>query len=1101
MKRKKLFIATFVFAVLTIVIFIGDNEILKKEKTYITSIFANKVMTGNTITSLDTPTDLSWNDNSAATVTWSQVTNANYYNVILYLYNDNNELLNLKETGTSSNELDVQHEINYMMNEKNIDLKSFKVSFEIIALYIYDNETIMSEKSNESPKKQFEIGTGAIKISQPVNISVDDDYNATWVSPEGVDYYWLTFSLNGSYTSLYGVPVFLSPSSNYSYGTTINGVFKANIRKAISEFYNDMVRAKKIQSGQTVELKIKVQANPSSSSNSNYIASDISEYSNSFSYSDSEHIVISTPTNINVDDDYNVTWTSSEGVGYYRLTFSLNGSYISLYGEPVFLSPSSNYSYGTTINGVFKANIKKAISEFYNDMVRIKKVQIGQTVELKIKVQAKPSSSSNSNYIASDISEYSNSFSYSNSELIKISTPTNISVDDDYNATWTPSEGVDHYRLTFSLNGSYISLYGEPVFLSSSSNYSYGTTINGVFKANIKKAISEFYNDMVKAKKIQSGQTVELKIKVQANPSSNGNYIASDTSEYSNIFYNNSDGSTKINNIFLSPNNPVIAVGRSIYIGKTIEPNNALYNNIRWSTSNNSVVTITDMGKITGIIPGTATITAKINNATQTAEVNVYEISSNIQNSTDSQNVINKANDVIEAVVADGDISNTDITNENKDAVLNEIKTGAQNCDLFNVDIKTNQPSQVRINELQSEVSTNYSDYSIVGATDVNIAISHKDSNGTSHHIANITELENKIGVTFDLSNSIPELVNTKIREYKLLRKHNNNLDDIDFEINNGIVDTSSDKFSQFILLYKDTDIPVTGINLNKESTTIIAGNSETITVTVLPENAANKNYTSVSGDESIVTVVNNVITAVAPGTTTVTFTSVDGNYSKSITVEVIKPLISISLNKTSGTLNVGETENLIVIYNPIGTTDNKTVTWTSSDDSIATVNSSGKVTALAPGKATITAKVGAKTATYILTVVGKETLQEVFVKNNYSVKNEFVHGFTPGRLLNDIKTNLGLNCIIVGNSTIVATGIQIKYNTEIFTIVVYGDLTGDGKINSADLLKMRQHLLGTSTLVGAYKEAGSIATGKTINSADLLRIRQHLLGQRSIEQ
>ena len=47
----------------------------------------------------------------------------------------------------------------------------------------------------------------------------------------------------------------------------------------------------------------------------------------------------------------------------------------------------------------------------------------------------------------------------------------------------------------------------------------------------------------------------------------------------------------------------------------------------------------------------------------------------------------------------------------------------------------------------------------------------------------------------------------------------------------------------------------------------------------------------------------------------------------------------------------------------------------------------------------------------------------------------------------------------------------------------------------------MRQHLLGTNILTGAYKEAGSIATGTTINSADLLRIRQHLLGQKLIEQ
>ncbi len=81
-------------------------------------------------------------------------------------------------------------------------------------------------------------------------------------------------------------------------------------------------------------------------------------------------------------------------------------------------------------------------------------------------------------------------------------------------------------------------------------------------------------------------------------------------------------------------------------------------------------------------------------------------------------------------------------------------------------------------------------------------------------------------------------------------------------------------------------------------------------------------------------------------------------------------PITSIALNKTSTTIQVNNTETLTATISPSNTTDDKTITWTSSNTTIATVNSSGKITGVSEGSCTITAKTSnGKTATCKVTV------------------------------------------------------------------------------------------------------------------------------------
>lgn len=83
-------------------------------------------------------------------------------------------------------------------------------------------------------------------------------------------------------------------------------------------------------------------------------------------------------------------------------------------------------------------------------------------------------------------------------------------------------------------------------------------------------------------------------------------------------------------------------------------------------------------------------------------------------------------------------------------------------------------------------------------------------------------------------------------------------------------------------------------------------------------------------------------------------------------------PLKSIALSKTEYSMFDGDTTTLSVSYNPSTTTDDRTVTWTSSNTKVATVSKDGKITAIGAGTATITAKVGNFTATCKVTVSSK---------------------------------------------------------------------------------------------------------------------------------
>ena len=107
------------------------------------------------------------------------------------------------------------------------------------------------------------------------------------------------------------------------------------------------------------------------------------------------------------------------------------------------------------------------------------------------------------------------------------------------------------------------------------------------------------------------------------------------------------------------------------------------------------------------------------------------------------------------------------------------------------------------------------------------------------------------------------------------------------------------------------------------------------------------------------------IVTILQPGVATITVKTIDGGYTAVCIVSVQTLVTSVKINPTTKTLAVGKNFQLAAWPQP-STAANKNVTWSSSDTAIAKVSSTGLVTGVKNGTATITVKTadGGKTAT-----------------------------------------------------------------------------------------------------------------------------------------
>lgn len=301
-----------------------------------------------------------------------------------------------------------------------------------------------------------------------------------------------------------------------------------------------------------------------------------------------------------------------------------------------------------------------------------------------------------------------------------------------------------------------------------------------------------------------------------------------------------------------------------------------------------------------------------------------------------------------------------------------------------------------------------------------------------------------------------------------------------------------------------DGTIRAEGIILNENRITLQKGATKQLSATITPSNSDEKEVEWTSSNENVVQVDSTgKLTAVGKGTASITAT-VKGTNIKTVcavTVEQIQVTgISIESNVTIEKENTKQLQPTVI---PTGA-EISGIIWSSSNESVAEVDSTGKLTAIAKGTAKITARVSGTEIKSVCTVTVTETIvepKEEISSSKYEVKTD-KKVITNIPKQTEIKTALenvsstkqievyDKNDNKVTDTTKkIATGMKMKTVTESYSIVVPGDTNGDGDIGLLDIVKVIKHMLEKEQLEGVYFQAAALSGKEDIGLQDIVKM------------
>lgn len=439
--------------------------------------------------------------------------------------------------------------------------------------------------------------------------------------------------------------------------------------------------------------------------------------------------------------------------------------------------------------------------------------------------------------------------------------------------------------------------------------------------------------------------TIDQSGKVTAKSEGDAVILASSGGKEAKCFVTVSD----LKKISVSPDSLQIAVGETEKLRFSTNPSEYKEStDVRWSSSDEKIVKVNDDGKITAIAVGRATIKARAEGKGDSCVLEVIK----------------------ERIHVTGvSFSKTELTIMETEVDSLKITVLPENATKKTYSLENSDPTVARIGDKGDVLALKVGETTLTVITD--------DGQKTASCKVTVIPLAVK-EIVLPASEYIEKVGDNKVLTVEVLPKTLpdsmkqvvwTSLNPTILEVDKNGKVTGKGKgvgkvratHSKVSSIFAECEItvempPVTGVSISPTTWEGFIKETKQLTATISPENAGSKTLTWKSSNETVATVSSSgLVTAKSDGKTTITATSNNGIIAECKVTVKKRYVESVNISSTTLEMSVNEVKTLTATVTPSNATE-PTLQWSSSKPNFATVDQTGKVTAVAQGTTTITA-------------------------------------------------------------------------------------------------------------------------------------------------